>query len=51
MRWSCLLRAVSASPVGGVLLEEHPDDAAMGETDLERYRPLINVAQIGRAHV
>ena len=39
-----LLRAVSASPVGGVLLEEHPDDAAMGGTDLERYRPLINVA-------
>jgi len=39
-----LLRAVSASPVGGVLLEEHPDDATLGETDLERYRPLINVA-------
>lgn len=39
-----LLRSVSASPVGGVLLEEHPDDAVMGETDLERYRPLINVA-------
>jgi len=39
-----LLRSVSASPVGGVLLEEHPDDAEMGETDLERYRPLINVA-------
>jgi len=40
-----LLRSVSASPVGGVLLEEHPNDAAMGETDLERYRPLINVAR------
>ena len=40
-----LLRSVSSSPVGGVLLEEHPDDAAMGETDLERYRPLINVAR------
>lgn len=39
-----LLRSVSSSPVGGVLLEEHPDDAAMGETELERYRPLINVA-------
>lgn len=39
-----LLRSVSASPVGGVLLEEHPQDATMGETDLERYRPLINVA-------
>ncbi len=39
-----LLRAVSASPVGGVLLEEHPDDAALGDADLERYRPLINVA-------
>ncbi|MBS0371972.1 MAG: hypothetical protein JSS57_22545 [Proteobacteria bacterium] len=39
-----LLRAVSASPVGGVLLEEHPDDATLGDTDLERYRPLINVA-------
>lgn len=40
-----LLRSVSASPVGGVLLEEHPNDVAMGETDLERYRPLINVAR------
>lgn len=39
-----LLRSVSASPVGGVLLEEHPDDAQLGDTDLERYRPLINVA-------
>lgn len=40
-----LLRSVSSSPVGGVLLEEHPDDVTMGETDLERYRPLINVAR------
>ena len=40
-----LIRSVSAHPVGGVLLEEHPDDASMGETDIERYRPLINVTR------
>ena len=40
-----LLRSVSAHPVGGVLLEEHPDDARMGDTDIERYRPLINVTR------
>lgn len=39
-----LLRAVSAHPVGGVLLEEHPDAPEMVESDFERYRPLINVA-------
>ncbi len=40
-----LIRSVSAHPIGGVLLEEHPDDAKMGETDIERYRPLINVTR------
>lgn len=40
-----LLRSVSAYPVGGVLLEEHPADSDMGVTDVERYRPLINVAK------
>ena len=40
-----LIRSVSAHPVGGILLEEHPDDASMGETDIERYRPLINVTR------
>ncbi|MDP3287608.1 MAG: hypothetical protein Q8M64_04810, partial [Methyloversatilis sp.] len=40
-----LIRSVSAHPVGGILLEEHPDDPRMGETDVERYRPLINVAK------
>jgi len=40
-----LLRSVSAYPVGGVLLEEHPADSDMGMTDVERYRPLINVAK------
>jgi hypothetical protein len=40
-----LIRSVSAHPVGGVLLEEHPDNARMGDTDLERYRPLINVTR------
>lgn len=40
-----LIRSVSAHPVGGILLEEHPDDARMGDTDVERYRPLINVAK------
>lgn len=40
-----LLRSVSEHPVGGVLLEEHPNDARMGETDIERYRPLINVTR------
>lgn len=40
-----LLRSVSAYPVGGVLLEEHPADSDMGATDVERYRPLINVAK------
>jgi hypothetical protein len=40
-----LLRSVSAYPVGGVLLEEHPADARLGETDVERYRPLINVTR------
>jgi len=39
-----LLRAVSSFPVGGVMLEEHPDDDQMDEIALERYRPLINVA-------
>lgn len=38
-----LLRSVSAYAVGGVLLEEHPAD--MGVNDVERYRPLINVAR------
>ncbi|WP_061288467.1 hypothetical protein [Azotobacter vinelandii] len=40
-----LLRALSAQPVGGVLLEEHPADDRPGTTDLEHYRPLINVAR------
>lgn len=40
-----LLRSVSAYPVGGVLLEEQPADSSMGVTDVERYRPLINVAK------
>lgn len=40
-----LIRAVSTSPVGGVLLEEHPGNAQMGEFDLEYYRPLINVTR------
>ena len=40
-----LIRSVSAHPVGGILLEEHPNDASMGETDIERYRPLINVTR------
>ncbi|SEJ38854.1 hypothetical protein SAMN04244572_03772 [Azotobacter beijerinckii] len=40
-----LMRSVSAYPVGGVLLEEHPTDSDMEATDVERYRPLINVAK------
>jgi len=40
-----LIRSVSAHAVGCVLLEEHPDDARMGETDIERYRPLSNVTR------
>lgn len=40
-----LIRSVSAHPVGGILLEEHENDVNMGETDIERYRPLINVAR------
>lgn len=40
-----LLRSVSAHAVGGVLLEEHAGGGDMGAADLERYRPLINVAR------
>lgn len=40
-----LVRAVSTSPVGGILLEEHPNNAQMGDFDLEYFRPLINVAR------
>lgn len=40
-----LARAVSVHAVGGLLLEEAVGDAAAGPTDLELYRPIINVAK------
>jgi hypothetical protein len=40
-----LARAVSVHEVGGLLLEEDIGDATAGATDLELYRPIINVAK------
>ncbi|MCB1909680.1 MAG: hypothetical protein KDH15_20155 [Rhodocyclaceae bacterium] len=40
-----VLRSVSHLPVGGLLLEERIDDGELGPVDVERYRPLINVAR------
>jgi len=40
-----VLRSVSQAPLAGLLLEEHPDDTAFGALDIERYRPLLNVAR------
>ncbi|NTV09415.1 MAG: hypothetical protein HGA47_01400 [Zoogloea sp.] len=40
-----LVRSVSAFGVSGLLLEEHLADRELGETDIERYRPVINVAK------
>lgn len=40
-----LARAVSVYEVGGLLLEEAMADQAAGPTDLELYRPIINVAK------
>ncbi|QID16401.1 hypothetical protein G3580_01420 [Nitrogeniibacter mangrovi] len=40
-----MLRSVSQAKLAGLLLEELPDDADCGPLDIERYRPLINVAR------
>jgi len=40
-----LVRSVSASAVGGLLLEESSADGIPGPVDVERYLPLINVAK------
>jgi hypothetical protein len=40
-----LARSVSSAAVGGLLLEESFPDVNLGPSDLEFYRPLINVAK------
>ena len=40
-----LARCVSGAAVGGLLLEESCPEADLGPADLERYRPLLNVAK------
>lgn len=40
-----LARSVSGAAVGGLLLEESFPEVDLGPADLERYRPLINVAK------
>lgn len=40
-----LARSVSSAAVGGLLLEESFPDVNLGPSDLELYRPLINVAK------
>src|SRR6185369_5037571 len=40
-----LARAVSGAVVGGLLLEESPANGNSGPTDVELYRPLLNVAK------
>lgn len=40
-----LARSVSSAAVGGLLLEESFPDIDLGSSDLELYRPLINVAK------
>lgn len=40
-----VLRAVSQLPVAGLLFEEQADDSAFGPLEIERYRPLLNVAK------
>lgn len=40
-----LLRCVSTLAVGGLLLEEQPDDRALSADDVARYRSVINVVR------
>lgn len=40
-----VLRSVSQLDVAGLLFEERDDDAAFGPLEVERYRPVLNVAR------